>query len=480
MLKEILKPNRDHARRVLQCLVVAIRPLRVEELAEVLAVDFDEAGGVPKLKPNWRWEDQEQALLISCSSFITIVGSGRSRVVQFSHFSVKEFLTSARLATSIGDMSRYHIVLEPAHTILAQACMGVLLQPDDSVEENGVRVRKMSPLARYAAQHWVTHAQFEGVSLFLRKAMEYLFDLDKPYFAAWLQLHDIHSEPGPWSSTFGMFEDSGTSDITPLYLAALCGFEELVEHLVIKYPQHMNTSSGRYVTPLIAALAGRHFQIAKLLRHNGAHVNVRSTFGGTPLSSAAWYGDFEMVQVLLDYEADVNACGDDKWTAMHYVPRGFKISKPNKIPQLWFDVTRLLLEYGADINARNDNGSTPLHLAAEDGSLEVVRVLLEHGANVGVQDNEGRTPLHVAAGEGWVGVVRMLLEQGAVVDAEDNEGRTPLHAAAGNGVVEVVRVLLEHGAVVGAEDNEGKTALQLASACEDDETMELLSGHGAV
>jgi hypothetical protein len=127
MLREIKKPNRDHARRVLQCLVAAIRPLRVEELAEVLAVDFDDAG-VPKLKPNWRWEDQEQALLTSCSSLITIVDTGDSRVVQFSHFSVKEYLTSARLATSSQDVSRYHIVLGPAHTILAQACLSVLLQ----------------------------------------------------------------------------------------------------------------------------------------------------------------------------------------------------------------------------------------------------------------------------------------------------------------------------------------------------------------
>ena len=45
ILKEIKKPNRGQARRVLQCLVVAIRPLRVAELAEVLAVDFDDAEG---------------------------------------------------------------------------------------------------------------------------------------------------------------------------------------------------------------------------------------------------------------------------------------------------------------------------------------------------------------------------------------------------------------------------------------------------
>jgi hypothetical protein len=67
--------------------------------------------------------------------------------------------------------------------------MGILLRPDDRVEEDGVG--KRSPLAGYAAEHWVTHAQFERVSSFVRKAMEYLFDPDKPYFAAWLQLHDI-------------------------------------------------------------------------------------------------------------------------------------------------------------------------------------------------------------------------------------------------------------------------------------------------
>jgi hypothetical protein len=76
ILKEIKKPNRAHARRVLQCLVVAIRPLRVTELAEVLAVDFDDAEGIPRLKPDWRWEEQELALLSACSSLIAIVEAG--------------------------------------------------------------------------------------------------------------------------------------------------------------------------------------------------------------------------------------------------------------------------------------------------------------------------------------------------------------------------------------------------------------------
>src|SRR5712671_6853047 len=123
ILKGIKEPNRDHAHRIFQCLVVAVRPLQVEELAEVLAVDFDDPGGIAKLKPSWRQEDEEQALLSSCSSLITIVTSDNSRVVQFSHFSVKQFLTSPRLAASSRDLSHYHVALNPAHTTLGRACL---------------------------------------------------------------------------------------------------------------------------------------------------------------------------------------------------------------------------------------------------------------------------------------------------------------------------------------------------------------------
>jgi ankyrin repeat protein len=478
VLKEIKKPNRDLTLRLLQCLVAAIRPLGVKELAEVLAVDFNDAEGIPNLKPNWRWEDQEQALLTSCSSLIAIVGTGRSRVVQFSHFSVKEFLTSERLATSSGDVSRYHIVLEPAHTILAQVCMSVLLQPDNRVERNGVG--KSSPLAGYAARHWVTHAQFESVSSFLRKAMEYLFDLDMPYFRAWLQLHDIDTRPGLQSSPLHWFAVSSRFRTTPLYYASLCGFEGLVEHLVIRYPQHVNAGGGYYVTPLVAALAGRHFQTVKFLRHNGAHVNVRGNNGETPLFSAVWYGDLEMVQVLLDHGVDVNALSDNKWTPIHYVSQGSRLpATPHNIPQLFPDVARLLLEHGADVNAPINRGSTPLHVAADFGRVEVVRVLLEHGANVGAEDHKGRTPLRVVVDNGRVEIVRVLLEHGANAGEEDHKGRTPLHAAAVHGRVEVARALLEHGARVDAEDYKGRTPLHAAAVNRMVEVVRVLLEHGA-
>src|ERR1700761_9447616 len=110
VLRDINEDNREHARRLLHCLSVAIRPLRVEELAEILAFDFDDVeGGIPKFHPDWRWKDPEEAVLSTCSSLISVVDyryqryGDVCRVVQFSHFSVKEFLISDRLASSTSD-----------------------------------------------------------------------------------------------------------------------------------------------------------------------------------------------------------------------------------------------------------------------------------------------------------------------------------------------------------------------------------------
>ena len=85
ILKEMKKPNRAHPHR---CLVVAILPLRVEELAdsEVFAVNFGDEERISKLNSNWRWEVQEQALLSSCSSLIAIVEPGESTIVQLAFF----------------------------------------------------------------------------------------------------------------------------------------------------------------------------------------------------------------------------------------------------------------------------------------------------------------------------------------------------------------------------------------------------------
>jgi len=120
-------------------------------------MQLTETGAVPILDEDLRWEDQEQVVLSTCSSLITITEDVNSRVVQFSHFYVKEFLTSDRLATSNVDASLYHYMsLDVAHTIIAQACLAVLLCLNNQTIEG-------YPLARYAADHFGDHAESKSV-----------------------------------------------------------------------------------------------------------------------------------------------------------------------------------------------------------------------------------------------------------------------------------------------------------------------------
>jgi Ankyrin repeats (3 copies)/Ankyrin repeats (many copies) len=381
---------------------VATRPPRVAELAEVLAVDFDDGEGIPRLNSDWRWEDQEQALLIACSSLIAIVETGDSRIVQFSHFSVKEFLTSSRLVIAGGEVSKFYIDLVPAHMTLAQACLGVLLQTKDDVEGH---TPKDHPLARYAAEHWTTHAQFGEVSSRLHKGMVYLFDANKPHFKVWLTLCNIDTGPDN-DSIFSGFFPSPISSAGPLYYAALCGFHNLMEHLIIKHPHGVNAVGGLYARPLVAALAGEHFQTAELLRHNGADTDIQGRSGINPLHAAASSGNLEVVRILIEcVPAHVNARNEYGSTPLYWASETRNFNDGS--------VIRLLHDYGADINLQNKKGCTPLHGASKFGRLETVRLLLELGADVELKDNDGKTALQVATDNGHDRVVELLREHGA-------------------------------------------------------------------
>ena len=441
VLKDINKANQKHAVRLLDCLTVAIRPLRVEELAEVLAVDFDAArqGGIPKLNPNWRWTDHHHAVLSTCSSLIAIVDDGDSQVVQFSHFSVKEYLTSDRLANASRDVSCYHILPESAHTILAQACLGVLLRLGDHVdEENAGDV----PLANYAAEHWVDHSQFKGVPSRVQEAVEVFLDKDKPHHAACLRLRAI-DEGNEWKP----YTVDRLSRGEPLYYASFYGFHDLAKHLAAKHPEHVNARGGRLVSPLAAALFGEHFEVADLLHEHGADINVRFNLEGTLLHLASRGGHIDTARWLLNHGAVANARNVHGWTALH-------LATWNK----HLKIVQMLLEHNADIRAQNHREEVALHLAAchyESPSpyqIDVLQLLLDHGADVNARDNEGSTSLHHSScridglnrrpGMGSVEGTRLLLEHGASIDAENNKGETPFQVALENGHHEMVEFLL--------------------------------------
>jgi Ankyrin repeats (3 copies)/Ankyrin repeats (many copies) len=373
ILREIRIPNRGRARQLLHCVATAVHPLRLEEIAEVLAIDFNTEGILPKLNPSWRWEDPEEAVLSACSSLVIIVKDGDSRVVQFSHSSVKAFLTSNWLAKPIRDVSNYHIQRETANSILTQACLGILLQFDDRVDRDNI---EEFPLARYAAQYWATHARVSDASSRIKDGVECLFDVDKPYFSTWLWIYN-EDRGGRSMSTMGPTKP----EAVPLYYAARLGFQDLVEHLIAEYPEHVHAKGGREMTPMHAAASGGHANILRLLQGHGADVGSRNKYGETPLHGASWSGKLDAGQCLLDLGADVNARNEDDWTPLfHAVFHGYT------------EFARMLLKRGAAIEVRSVFGSTALHAAVRGGEVQVVRLLLEHGADVNARDSRGWTP----------------------------------------------------------------------------------------
>jgi ankyrin repeat protein len=478
---------------------MSIRPLRVKELAEFFAI-LPDAESIPGLNIGWRPEDPEQFILSACSTLVTVVedddDDDNGKTVQFSHFSVKEYLASDRIAKS-APVSCFHILPKPAHRLLAKACLSVLLQLDHKTNFRNF------PLVLYAAEHWVNHARFEDVSSYIQDAMDCLFDRNKPHLAAWIRLYDVENNWRPHNSFF--CHHSAQLDVVPLYYAALCGFRDLAERLLDAHPQDVNARGGFHETPLLAALDEGHIDIALFLLDRDAdpYVEPRGETGHSALYVASSRGYVEVLQSLIDRGADLNAeCRgqlglDTKWRPL------LEATKNGRL-----EIARVLLKHGADMNHQDIKGNTPLSMALRLPNLDLAQFFLDHGANVNTLDMFGRTllfnvsmegltsavtllleyvmdvdprskrgwtPLHFAAAHGHLEVVRVLLDCGADVNAQTASRWTALHRAAYSGYLRVVKVLLKHGADPDAKNNEGQTALELAREAKRTNTIHLLS-----
>jgi ankyrin repeat protein len=426
-LRRIDKVKQKFAHRLFQCLAISVRPLRVEELAEILAVRFD-AGEIPQFNTGWRLGDAEEAVLSACSSLITVINVNGSRIVQFSHFSVKEFLTSDRVATTSEDFCRYHTIPHLAHATLAQACLGVLLQLDDRIDKDSI---KNFPLADYAARHWFEHGRVENVPPTIRDATLRLFDREKSHFSAWIWIYDIND---PWRNPMPI-KHPERPEASPLYYSIHCRIRWLIEHLMETYPRDIRATGGYFKSSWIVAFEIGNIDVATALLRCGADATILNSRGHNPLHDAATNGRA--------------------------------------------DIVRLILEHNVDVDLPAVNHRTPLSVASSAGSSEVAWILIQKGANVDSRSLDGWTPLNEASVNGHLDVVRLLIDNGADLDIPNDERQTPSHSAANNGHLDVVKLLLKSGADFNTRNTDGKTALDLAFDNGKSEVANFLSGHTA-
>ena len=119
-----------------------------------------------------------------------------------------------------------------------------------------------------------------------------------------------------------------------------------------------------------------------LLSREKIDVNPRNRNDETPLMLAAIKGQTALAQQLIDKGADVNKPG---WAPLHYASTYGHLELMN-----------LLLEHHAYIDAASPNESTPLMMAAMYGNASAVKLLLEAGADPMLRNALGLTAFDFA------------------------------------------------------------------------------------
>ena len=223
----------------------------------------------------------------------------------------------------------------------------------------------------------------------------------------------------------------------------------------------------------------------------------------TVLADAAYHGDLQVVQLLLDQcpgaFSTLAKPRDDGYslTPLHEAVRGQHVGvcellskeKKNyiKTSDILFyaarigntDICKILINNSTNVNVKNNRGDTPLHYAICCQSADMCRFFIDARADVNVRNNSGFMPLHSAARYQGAGVCKMLIDAGAEVNVESFGGSIPLHYAVRYQGVSTCEVLIDAGADVDFENNGGSTPLHCAAYGDKVDVVKLLIDKGA-
>ncbi|KAK8371818.1 hypothetical protein O3P69_015707, partial [Scylla paramamosain] len=253
-------------------------------------------------------------------------------------------------------------------------------------------------------------------------------------------------------------EGGGTTDITPLMMAAQYGHAQTVKALLDLRGNPLAMDSRGRTALHFAALKGHQQCVAALLPvtpPTPAHLEAY-----TPVHLASYRGHVEVLEQLAGAGWPLTARDSDGNTPMHSAAAGGRVT-----------CVQWLVQRGGDTSMQNNAGHTPLDkelvTAVEEGDEAGVRSALDRGARpeVTVPTNAGVSwsLLTVAASKGHEHLLSLLLQAGLSIEGGGTTDRTPLMMAAQNGHAHTVKALLDLRGNPLAMDSDGWTALHFAS-----------------
>lgn len=250
-----------------------------------------------------------------------------------------------------------------------------------------------------------------------------------------------------------------------------------------------------------SARAGMTGNVKSLLSSGKASAKDTTIFGTTLLHSASKSGNMELICLLIQEGADVNAQDEDGESPLH----GAMARSDN------YNVARMLIENGADLSSKAVDGKTPFHnifnntishvlmrddwlenMLPDSEAMSITHFLawssrstpeifqrghLYDDADLLSADVAGRTCLHFAASRGNLGVLSYLVNRVSSADMEkrDIQGRTPFHyAAESSRAAGIIDTLVNKGCNIYAVDDTGRTALHWAAQWNNFEAVKKL------
>lgn len=182
--------------------------------------------------------------------------------------------------------------------------------------------------------------------------------------------------------------------ISLLQFAAYCRNMEAVE-IIRKYLDKIDIHE--------AASIGDKEVLLHIIKRSPEQTNTYAVDGFTPLGLASFFGNTEIVKILVDHGANPNMASNNQFKV---TPLHSACAVSN------YDIAEILIENGADVNVKQMQNVTPLHSAAHNGQTKLVKLLIDNGAEIDSKMDNGQTPLFMAEEKEYKEVIDLLKKKG--------------------------------------------------------------------
>lgn len=148
-----------------------------------------------------------------------------------------------------------------------------------------------------------------------------------------------------------------------------------------------------------ATASGRAPVVSEILDRDSAQATAWSSDGFTALHFASFFNQPTIARELVRRGADVAAVSMNPMevTPLHSAAAAHAT-----------EIVRMLVESDAPVNAKQHGGWTALHAAADNGDEEMIKILLQHGADPLAQNDDGKTPAQIAQLKGREKALQLL------------------------------------------------------------------------